>query len=387
MIVADSNDIQGLQRMTAQTRVVISTVGPFAKYGEALIAACCKTGTSYCDITGESPWVESMITKYSEAAAKAGALIVNMTGFDSIPADVCAWMAADWLKTQRQTNTLHLQGYTEVKGGGVSGGTIASMLYMREPRVGAPKDEPTPSSKVGKPYLLNPPGYVPAQVRPLEKDQLLPRFDADIQKWTVPFLMAMVNTRVVRRSFAQSRQLDRVTGGFGEDASYNECMPAPGGGFFSALLVWLGLALMALVLAFGPTRALAVKFLPAPGEGPSAEKRAKTRFRHRVLGRGEDGSTVESSMSGTDPGYTETSKMIAEVGLMLSQDRSKLPINRLLQGVSAASTPGGFYTPSIVGGQVLVERLRSTGMKLEVGEWTQGKAAASSSSSSAKARD
>lgn len=131
IIVADSNDIQSLQRMTAQTRVVISTVGPYAKYGESLIAACCKTGTSYCDLTGESAWAELMITKYGDAAAKAGALIVNMTGFDSIPADICAFMAADWLKTQRQTNTMHLQGYTEVKGGGVSGGTIASMLYMK----------------------------------------------------------------------------------------------------------------------------------------------------------------------------------------------------------------------------------------------------------------
>ena len=316
----------------------------------------------------------------SDAAAKAGALIVNMTGFHSIPSDICAFMAADWLKTQRQTNTLHLQGFTEVKGGGVSGGTIASMMYMREPRVGAPKDEPSPGSKVGNPYLLNPPGYAPSKARPLEKDQLLPRFDPDIQKWTVPWLMALVNTRVVRRSFAQRRQLDRVTGGFGEDASYNECMPAPrGGGFFPALVVWLMLALTALVMAFGPTRSIAKRFLPAPGEGPSAEKRAATRFKHRVLGRGEDGSTVEASMSGTDPGYTETSKMIGEVGLMLAQDRSKLPLHQLLQGVSAAKQVGGFYTPSIVGGSLLVDRLRSTGMKLEVGEWTQGKAAASSS--------
>lgn len=256
--------------------------------------------------------------------------------------------------------------------------------------MGAPKDEPTPSSKIGQPYLLNPPGYAPAKVRPAEKDQLLPRFDNDVQQWTVPFIMAIVNTRVVRRSLAQRRQLDRVTGGYGEDASYNECMPAPGGGgFLSALGVWLMLVLAALVLSFGPSRSLAARFLPAPGEGPSAAVRAKTRFRHRVLGRGEDGSTVEASMSGTDPGYGETSKMIGEVGLMLAQDRARLPLNALLQGVSAVSSAGqvgGFYTPSIVGGQLLVERLRSTGMKLEVHEWTQTQAQARASGGS-KASD
>lgn len=393
VILADADDQQSLQRMTAQTRVVISTVGPYAQHGEPLVAACIKTGTDYCDLTGESPWAEAMIRKYGEAAARNGALIVNMCGYDSIPSDITAFMAASWLRTERQTAVTHMQGYADVRGGGPSGGTVASILYMKEaPGPPAGQSNEHPMAKVGRPYLLNPPEYQLTQARPLEKDQILPKYDNDINKWTVPFVMAVANTRLVRRSLALRRQLERECDGFGSEGSYNECMVAPGGGgLIAALITWLVLALGMILISLPPTRYLLKTFvLPKPGQGPSAEQRAAARFSHTVIARGEDGSVARAVISGGDPGYGDTSKMISEVALMLAQERSAIPLQKLITGRTAIQGQvGGFFTPSLVGGDRLVQRLGLAGLKLEVGEFTtaasSSKGASGSRSSSSKA--
>jgi len=198
----------------------------------------------------------------------------------------------------------------------------------------------------------------------------------------VPFVMSVVNTRVARRSFALRRQLEPSTDGFGADATYNECMTVPS--MLTAVVTWLGLVVGMLLLVVRPTRSLLRRVLPAPGQGPSAEVRAKATFCQRVVGRGEDGSMVESIFAGGDGGYTDTGKMLAEIGLLLALERDTLPLQRLVDNAKASgdsgSQPaqekaegvtrvGGFFTPSVVGGDRLVERLRGAGLRLEAHEF------------------
>lgn len=358
IIIADANDRTSVEKMTAQARCIIATVGPFSKYGENMIAACIRTGTDYVDITGETIWVSNMIAKYGAEAEKNGVIISNMCGFDSIPSDLGAYLAAAELKEKHQTEVAHMQGFTSVNGGGISGGTIASIIHG----MSLPPEE---RKKQGQPYLLNPPNTRPAQVRAVERDQRLPRFDSTLQKWTAPWLMSLVNTRVVRRSLALRKTLDKAGVGFGENASYNECMPLPS--LWMAVLTWLGLVVSLLLLALKPTQALLTRYvLPAPGEGPSKERRAKTTFSHRVIATGEDGSQVQSIISGGDPGYQYTARMVGECGLLLAQDRDRIELNDLTAQRGSNGLVGGFFTPSVVGARILAERLRGAGMGVRV---------------------
>lgn len=361
IIIADADSQQSLQRMTAQTRVVISTVGPFAKYGEPLIASCVKTGTDYVDTTGETLWTSDMIAKYDEQAVRNGVIVSNMCGFDSIPADLSAFLVASELRSKFQTDTRHLQGFITVNGMGVSGGTIASMINM----LSLPKSE---LKRAANPYLLNPAGTEPAKWRRVESDQSLPRFDSIINRWTSPWLMARINTRVVRRTIALRRQLDKSGRGFGDEVSYSECTPTPS--FIVAFIKWAVSLVAVLLLVLKPTRVLLQRYvLPAPGEGPSAATRAKTTFAHRTIGTGENGARVQAVISGGDPGYTDTAKMVAETALTLAEDRARIELTKLQSTTGTNGLVGGFYTPAIVGGEILAERLRGAGLGVVVEEF------------------
>jgi short subunit dehydrogenase-like uncharacterized protein len=367
IIIADANDQQSMQRMTAQTRVVLSTVGPFAKYGTPLIAACVKTGTDYADTTGEAPWVADMIAQYSEQAEKNGALLVNMCGFDSVPSDLGAYLVATYLQQEKKTNVGRMQGYAYVKGGGISGGTIASIINMLE-------DPKSGGAAKRRAYLLNPEGTAPSKTRASEVDQKFPVYDELLGKWTAPWLMAQVNTRVARRSIGLRKLLDPKGVGYGEEASYNETMPLPSA--FWAFATWLGLVVSILLLVLKPTRRLLQRFvLPSPGEGPSPAQRERTTFQVKVIGVGENGDEAVATISGGDPGYAYTARMVSECALMLCQDRSTLEINQLVSGSSSGKKKGstgvigGFYTPAIVGGQLLAERLRVAGLGVAVSEY------------------
>jgi short subunit dehydrogenase-like uncharacterized protein len=312
-----------------------------------------------------------MIERYAEHAARSGAVLVSMSGFDSVPADLCSFLAADWLRQEKQLQTGEMKGYCSVKGGGVSGGTIASVLYMQEQRAQGKLGD------VSGAYLLNPRDFQYGRKRASEREHLLPGYDRDTRVWYTPFVMALVNTRLVRRSLALRRQFERERDGFGPEASYNEVMVVPSP--IHALVVWIGLALMALVLHFSLTRAILKKFVPASGEGPSEQQRAQTTFDYRVRARGwhpDEGGVagaearnvvVEARMQGGDPGYTDTAKMVSCMGLLLAREREALPLEKLMRGRTAAQGPiGGFFTPSFVAGHRLAECLREAGIKIDV---------------------
>lgn len=181
VLVADAGDLQELIRVTSQTRVVITTVGPFSLHGEPLVAACAKTGTDVVDSTGETPWVQEMIKKYSEQAEKSGCVAVSFCGFDSVPSDLMAYLAERELATKYNQATYELQCYQRLKGAGASGGTFASMINSVESRNAASR------LKAGA-HMLTPEEYRPTVTHPKENDQLFPRYDATIGAWTVPFV-------------------------------------------------------------------------------------------------------------------------------------------------------------------------------------------------------
>ncbi|MFT3754968.1 MAG: hypothetical protein QM769_03310 [Pseudoxanthomonas sp.] len=341
LLIADSDDEATLQRLAADTRVVCTTVGPYLKYGKGLLGACAGAGTHYCDLTGEVPFIRWAIDEHDARARASGARIVPTCGFDSLPSDLGVWLVHQHLQARgHQLASAKLS--VEKASGGFSGGTVASMMTMmqeaqRDPRI---------VQQLRDPYALLPD---PSRDRGGDTDQLTVRWDAELQRWTAPFLMAAVNTRVVRRTNAL------LGFPYGKDFRYTEVMSFPKGpgGMLTATATGAGMLAGLALLGLGPTRELLKGRLPAPGEGPSREQRERGRFRGRVVGQ----STPDAS--GTrhtaqvnlefygDPGYSETAKLLGEAALCLCWD--DLPPG------------GGVLTPAVCMGQKLVDRLRACG--------------------------
>ncbi|MGP5505694.1 saccharopine dehydrogenase family protein, partial [Psychrobacter celer] len=192
-IIANSNDAASLDAMTKQTQVIISTVGPYLKYGEPLIKSCAENGTDYVDLTGEAIFIKDMMDKYQETAKQSGARIVNSCGFDSIPSDLGVYF------TQKQAeerfgetcNVIHMR--VKAAKGGLSGGTIASMATIFE-EVGEDKSR---RKQVANPYLLNDDKDAPN----VRQDNISkPKYDSEHKRWLAPFVMASINTRIVHRT-------------------------------------------------------------------------------------------------------------------------------------------------------------------------------------------
>ena len=336
LVVADAADGAALRRMCHDTRVVISTVGPYALYGSPLVEACAETGTDYCDLTGEVQWIRRMIDAHEAAARKSGAHIVHCCGFDSIPSDLGVWFL------QQQARERFGRPCTEVKmrvrgvRGGFSGGTVASLLNA----VKEASTNPALRKELADPYSICPEGYAPKVRQPDVKSA---QFDADFGAWVAPFVMSAVNTRVVQRSNALSKQ------SYGADFRYDEAMLTGKGlkGRATALGLTAGLAGFMVASALPPTRWALQRFvLPGPGEGPSAEQQRNGFFDLRFLGKTADGRTLRVKVTGDrDPGYGSTAKMLGQAGACLALD------------LEDSGRKGGFWTPATMFGERLVERL------------------------------
>jgi len=347
IVVADSTDRAAMDVLAASTDVVCTTVGPYARLGGALVGACAAAGTDYCDLTGEVHFIRRMIDAHHDEARASGARIVHCCGFDSIPSDLGTLMVTDAL-VERGARPEQVTFYAGEARGGASGGTIASMLALLDE---ARKDRDT-RRILGDPYALNPAGH---RDGPDGSDQTGVRWDPELGMWTGPFVMAAVNTRVVRRSHA-------LRGfPFGEGFRYAEVASTGKGvgGLARASVLAGGLAGFVLATGAGPLRRTLEKRLPSPGEGPDADARARGYFVIRLIakGRREDGGeeTVRGRVEGTsDPGYGETAKMIGEAALCLALDGDRIP------------EQGGVLTPATAMGQTLLERLRVAGMTFDV---------------------
>ncbi len=337
LVVGDARDPESLAKMVTQTRVVLTTVGPYALYGKELVAACVEHGTDYCDLTGETPFVREMIDAHHDQAKITGARIVHCCGFDSIPSDLGVLTLQEHALATLGKPCSRVGFYVMKTKGGVSGGTIATMLNLVE---SATRD-PSIRKVAGNPYAL-----VPGERGPDGRDQMGVKFDEALGRWTGPFIMAAINTRIVRRSNALLGYR------YGKDFRYSEVMSMGRGvkGWLGAAALSASMALFAGAISIGPTRRLLAKrVLPKPGEGPSKEKRDGGFFDIKLIGHSSDGRKVEAIVHGTsDPGYGETAKMISESAVCLALDKR--------------TSEGGVLTPASAMGMVLVERLRAAGM-------------------------
>lgn len=343
VIVADSSDSASLTKMCQQTRVVLSTVGPYALYGESLIEACVNNGNDYCDLTGEAYWIKKMLDKYQIRAEKTGARIINCCGFDSIPSDLGVHFLQQLSQKQLGTYCSDVKLRVKAMKGGVSGGTVASGIEMAK----AVKKDPTLRRKMGNPYLLcQPQTSIVKQPRVLK-----PTFDKDFQAWSAPFIMETINSRVVLRSnnLQQQNALENFT--------YGEAVLTGKGrkGYFRALGVTLGLGSFALAAKNKFLRFLIQKFaLPKPGQGPSPAQQENGFFDLRILGKNNQQTVLVKVTGDRDPGYGCTAKMLVQSGLCMAFD------------ISRSDLCGGFWTPATAMGDKLITRLiDSAGMTFE----------------------
>ncbi len=347
VLVGDSQDRASLDAIVQQTRVVISTVGPYALYGSPLVAACAAHGVDYCDITGEVSWIRQNIDAFQEQAQKTGARIVHCCGFDSIPSDLGVLLLQDYARAEYGRSCTSIRFYLAGSSGGFSGGTIASLLNLLE----QVRDDRELRRALANPYAL-----VPNHPGPRQEDLNSARWDEDLQRWTAPFLMAPINTRIVHRS-------NYLLGyRYGEQFRYGEAMRMGAGfvnGRLRAKIFSNGLKLFTGLAALRPTRSVLEKtILPAPGEGPDQETRDNGYFRVLLLGKTSDRTgqpvTLRGEVRGVgDPGYNETAKMLSESALCLAQD-GQIPQR------------GGIFTPAAAMGQRLIDRLRAAGMTFSV---------------------
>ncbi len=338
LVVADATDEASLARLCGVTRVVVSTVGPYALHGEGMVQACTAAGTDYCDLTGEPQWIHRMIGRYQDDARTSGARLVPCCGFDSIPSDLgVLFLQRESLRRfGRPCSRVRMR--VRAMRGGISGGTAASLLNVLREAAG----NPALRRQMADPYLL-----CPAQDRPTQRQPNVrgAQFDADAGAWVAPFVMSAINTRVVLRSNAL---LDYP---YGRDFTYDEAVVTGRGlkGRLSATGLTAGLASLAVAGALPPARWALERFVfPAPGEGPDPEARRRGFFDLRFAGTTADGDALRARVTGDrDPGYGSTARMLCQAAACLAED------------VGRDDFPGGFWTPATLFGERLIERLRA----------------------------
>jgi short subunit dehydrogenase-like uncharacterized protein len=292
LVIADTGDAASMRAMAESTRVVITTVGPYITYGEPVVAACAEAGTGYLDLTGEPEFMDTMYVRHHRRATETGARIMHACGFDSIPHDLGVRFTVEQLP---EGVPIRVEGYVRA-GGMPSGGTVASaMLIMARMRHAAK------AGRERRAMELQPAGR---KVRILTGR---PKRESAVGFYALP--APTIDPLIVR---ASALALER----YGPDFSYAHYVASRG--LPAAVGMAAGIPVVAGLAHLPPARKLISSRFPA-GTGPSEEKRASSWFKVRFVGDG-GGEHVVTEVAGGDPGYTETSKMLAEAGLALALD-------------------------------------------------------------------
>ena len=316
VIVADASDAASLRAMAERTRVVLTTVGPYQKYGEPLLAACIEAGTDYTDLCGEPAWMARMIEAHEAAAQASGARVVFSAGFDSIPSDLGVWFLQQTATERNGAPCTDVRLRVRAMKGTFSGGTAASFQETMK----AAFADPSVIARLKDPFALTP-GFEGPEQPSMSK----PRQEGGT--WLAPFVMATINTKTVHRS-------NMLLGhAYTEGFTYEEMVVAGEGerGEQTAQ-------------AIASDDSLSPEKAPKPGEGPSEEARETGFYDLMIEGETAAGERVAVSVRGDkDPGYGSTSKMIAQTALCLASD---------VEGLG-----GGFHTTAVLDGQLL-RRLR-----------------------------
>jgi short subunit dehydrogenase-like uncharacterized protein len=326
LLKADVTDEESMADVASSTRVAITTVGPYIEHGEPLVKACAEHGTDYADLTGEPEFVDRMFVKYNAKAEANAGRIIHACGFDSIPHDLGARFTVEQLP---EGVPLTIRGYVRA-GGAPSGGTFASALTGFS-RVRQNID----AARERKRLEGRPTG------RTAKAERGRPRYDRDIDSYVLPF--PSIDPQIILRS---ARALER----YGPEFTYGHYIAVKK--LPQAIGVPIGVAGVFTVAQIPPARKFLMSRLPQ-GTGPDEEKRAKSWFSVHFHGEG-GGKRVVCEVSGGDPGYGETSKMLAESGLCLANDE--------------LHQTAGQVTTAQAMGPALTERLQRAGITFDVVE-------------------
>ncbi|WP_327149404.1 saccharopine dehydrogenase family protein [Nocardia sp. NBC_01329] len=350
LVVADSTDQESMDALAARATAVITTVGPYLRYGMPMVAACARAGTHYADLTGEPLFIRDAIDNHHDEATRTGAKIVNSCGYDSVPSDLSVYQL---YRRTVSDNSGELGDTTLIATlrGGVSGGTIDSGRAMME-AVAADKSK---GAVLSHPYSLSPDKSLDPEVG-RQSDLTLQRardIDPSLDGWVGTFVMASHNTKIVRRS---NGLLGWV---YGKNFRYRETMGAGSSRLAPVIAAGIsggvvaGMAVGGLLSRFGAGRAVLDRILPAPGTGPGESTRESGWFRMRTYTQTSSGARYRADFAGLgDPGYKATAVMLGESGLALAfDDKPEL---------------AGVLTPAAAMGDALTERLRAAGMTIDV---------------------
>ncbi|MGV1010449.1 MAG: saccharopine dehydrogenase family protein [Dermatophilaceae bacterium] len=354
LVTASAEEPEALHAMAESTRVVATTVGPYAKWGMPLVEACARGGTDYCDLTGELLFVRDSIRAWHGTAVNSGARIVHSCGFDSIPSDLGVLVAAAQAKADGAGEFTQVRLAVESMRGGFSGGTIDSFrnhmdVLRADPQARAAVRDPDVLSGVGA--ALNAtsastrtrPGGPRRRWAPVRRHP-------QTGQWTGPFMMGGFNARIVRRSNAL------LGGQYGSGFRYSEVVDHGSGPTAPvvALTMSAGWALLTAGLSWRPTRALLDQVLPRPGTGPTEHMQRTGHFRMVITAHTTSGTAYRTVVSAAkDPGYGATAVMFGQSALCLALDGTRLPRR------------AGVLTPAAAMGLPLVDRLRAAGMTFQ----------------------
>lgn len=347
IIVADADDAAALDALAARTRVVATTVGPYAKYGRELVRACAEAGTDYVDLSGEVLFARDTIDRHHDTAKSTGARIVHSCGFDSIPSDLGVHVLHEAVAADDAGELTDTTLVVTSLSGGVSGGTIDSLRNQ----VDESKKAPELRKIAATPYSLSPDRSREPDLGRQSDMSIVKGQDIapGVHGWKIPFVMGPANTRVVRRTNALRDWA------YGRKFKYREVMSVGSSVFSPAIAVaaTAGIGLGVAGFAFPPTRALLDRLLPKPGEGPDEAARDKGHFTIDVFTTTTTGARYAARVRAKgDPGYKATAVMLGESALGLAFDRDALP------------DAAGVLTPATGIGDVLVNRLRTAGVEL-----------------------
>jgi saccharopine dehydrogenase (NAD+, L-glutamate forming) len=320
LLTAAVDDPVALEAMAQQGRVIISTVGPYNWYGAPLIEACLKAGTHYVDITGEPAFIHDTFNKAHERALEIGICMVNCCGFDSIPADLGTWLTVRALPSKLPTK---VEAFVRTNAT-FSGGTWTTAIHALSQR--------SEGKKAVKSYPRHPKTpRVPLKIH----------YNKTLKRWAIP--MPVADPHIVKRSARH------IPEDYGEAFGYGQFFTV--GSLFKVFQVVLPIAMVMLLVRFkGVKKWLFAKH--PPGTGPSEQQRANSKFEVICLGEAGD-QRVETIISGGDPGYTETAKMLSQSAFVL------------LEKVRSGGLNPGVRTPAEALGMNLVDRLKRQGIRIE----------------------
>jgi len=358
IIIADSSKPQTLINVVNNTRVVISTVGPFARYGTPLVELCATHGTSYCDITGETDWVREMIDRYDDVARKTGAYIVNMCGCDCVPWDIATLMLSKHfakLNYDGDREVLNEVRFFDEQLGELSGGTMETLFESLENRARYvsrlgfdPLLKALPNSVSPQPVTEENKNSLKSAYQTIIANQSTVGYSRIFRKWIGPSLMSSVMSNCIRHSNAQMMYSPKLR--------YIEANAL--GGFMYANSSMVQLMVFGTSLFCPPLKwMMRTCILPKPGAGPSMTYMQNAYLKLTGLATGSRGHKAKCVMYfGVDAGYLDTARMLVESGLCLAlkTDRDRIT-------ATPQASAGGVFTPATCLGEVLLDRLVASG--------------------------